>query len=106
MVRLTDRPDMTSAVYRGRKQQHNNHNNSSKMFHKCDYFDFDIGNLPTLDWEIPRFTFYGVYISQLIRFARVSSHVIDVNARNIILTAKLIQHVYRYHQLRKPLSEY
>ena len=32
---------------------------------------------------------YGVYISQLIRFARVCSHVEDFNARNKCLTAKL-----------------
>ena len=27
VVRLTDRPDMTIAVYRGRKTKHNNNNN-------------------------------------------------------------------------------
>ena len=35
-------------------------------------------------------------ISQLIRFARVSSHVADFNARNKSLTAKLLQQGYRY----------
>ena len=44
--------------------------------------DFDIVNLPFLDGDVPRSTSYGVYISQLIRFARVSSHVADFNARN------------------------
>ena len=29
VVRLTDRPDMTLDVYRGRKQQFNNNNNKS-----------------------------------------------------------------------------
>ena len=37
--------------------------------------DFDIVNFPFWDGGIPRSTSYGVYISQLIRFARVSSHV-------------------------------
>ena len=32
----------------------------------------------------------SLYISQLIRFARTSSHVIDFNARNKILTDKLL----------------
>ena len=32
-----------------------------------------------------------MYISQLIRFARVSSHVADFNARNKFLTAKLLK---------------
>ena len=31
---------------------------------------------------------YGVYISQLIRFARVCNHVADFNARNKCLTVK------------------
>ena len=32
-------------------------------------------NFPFLDGDVPRFTSYRVYISQLIRLARVSSHV-------------------------------
>ena len=35
-----------------------------------DDFDFDIVNFPFLDGDIPRRPSYGVYISQLIRFAR------------------------------------
>ena len=42
---------------------------------KRDDFDFDIVNFPFLDGDVPRSASYGVYISQLIRFARVSSHV-------------------------------
>ena len=49
---------------------------------------------------------YGVYISQLIRFARVCNHVTDFNARNKSLTAKLIQQGYRYHKLRKTFSKF
>ena len=48
----------------------------------------------------------GVNISQLIRFARVSSHVADFNARNKSLTAKLLQQGYRYHKLRKTFSKF
>ena len=64
-------------------------------------FDFDIVNFPVFDGDVPRSTSYRVYISQLIRFARVSSHVTDFNARNKSLTAKLLQQGYRYHKLRK-----
>ena len=51
-------------------------------------------NLNTL--EMKRVYISGVYISQLIRFARVSSHghVADFNARNKSLTAKLLQQGY------------
>ena len=55
---------------------------SSKIYGKGDNFDFDTVNFPFLDGDIPRSTSYGVYISQLIRFARVSSHLTDFNARN------------------------
>ena len=46
---------------------------SSKTYDKRDDFDFDIVNFPVLDRGVPRTTSYGIYISQLIRFARVSS---------------------------------
>ena len=61
--------------------------------------DFDIVNFPFLEVDVPCSTSYWVYISQLIRFARVSSHVADFNARNKSLTAKLFQQGYRYHKL-------
>ncbi|MEW8548086.1 MAG: hypothetical protein AB2693_31675 [Candidatus Thiodiazotropha sp.] len=38
------------------------------------------------------------------RFAGVSSHVTDFNARNKILSAKLLQQGYGYHKLRKAFS--
>ena len=56
--------------------------------------------------DVPRSTSYEVYISQLIWFARVSSHVADFNARNKSLTAKLLQQGYRYHKLRKTFSKF
>ena len=59
-----------------------------------------------MDGDVPRSTSYGVYISQLIRFARVSSHVVDFNAHNKSLTAKLLQQGYRYHKLRKTFSKF
>ena len=48
---------------------------SFKIYDKCDDFDFDIVNFPFLDGDVPRRPSYGVYISQLIRFARVCRHV-------------------------------
>ena len=33
---------------------------------------------------------FGVYVSQLIRFAKASSHVADFNTRNNLLTEKLL----------------
>ena len=78
---------------------------SSKIYDKRDDFDFDIVNFPFLDGDVPRRASYGVYISQLIRFARVCNHVTDFNARNKCLTAKLLLQGYRYHKLRKIFSK-
>ena len=79
---------------------------SSKIYDKRNDFDFDIVNFPFLDGDVPRRPSYGVYISQLITFARVCSHVNDFNTRNKCLTAKLLKQGYRYHKLRKAFSEF
>ena len=42
-----------------------------------DDFDFEMVNFPFLDGDVSRSTSYGVFISQLIRFARASSYVAD-----------------------------
>ena len=60
-----------------------------KFTRKQDDFDCDIVHFPFLDEDVPHSTSYGVYISQLIRIARESSHVDDFNMRNKLLTAKL-----------------
>ena len=41
-----------------------------KFYDKQDYFDFNIVHFPFLDGAVLRSTSYGVYISQLIYFAR------------------------------------
>ena len=51
-------------------------------------------------------TGFTFLISQLIRFATVSSHVADFNARNKRLIAKLLQQGYQYHKLRKTFSKF
>ena len=56
---------------------------SSKIYDKRDDFNFEIVNFPFLDGDVPRSPSYGVYISQLIRFARVCSNVDDFNNRNL-----------------------
>ena len=66
----------------------------------------NIVNFPFLYGDVPRSPSYGIYISQLIRFARVRSNVDDFNNRNLFLTAKLLRKKqgYRYHKIRKAFS--
>ena len=71
-----------------------------------DDFHFDMVNFPFLDGDVARSPAYGVNISQLIRFARVYTHVKDFNARNKCLTARLLKQFYRYPKLRKAFSKF
>ena len=57
-------------------------------------------------FHVPRSASYGVYISELIRFARVSSHVDDFHTRNKVLTAKLLRQGYRYNKIRKAFQNF
>ena len=74
---------------------------STKIYDKRDDFDFEIVDIPFLEGDVPRFTSYGVYVSQLTRFARASRYVGGFNTRNNLLTQKLIKQGYQYHKLRK-----
>ena len=76
----------------------------TKIYDKRD--NFDIVNFPFLDGDVPRSTSYGVYISQLIEIARVSSHVDVFNTRNKVLTSKLLRQGYRYHKIRMAFSKF
>ena len=78
-----------------------------KIYDKRDDFDFDIVNFPFFFYGVvPRRPSYGVYVSQLIRFARVCSQVEDFNARNMCLTDKILKQGYRYHKLIKAFSKF
>ena len=88
---------------------------SPKIYDKRDDFNFEIVNFPFLNGDVPRSPSYGVYISQLIRFARVCSfirfarvcsYVDNFNNRNLFLTAKLLKQGYRYHKIRKAFSKF
>ena len=82
--------------------------NSTKIYDKRDNFDFEIVNFSFLNGDVPRSTSYGVYISQLIRFARTSSYVdvADFNTRNKLLTQKLLKQGYWFHKFRKTFSKF
>ena len=75
---------------------------SSKIYDKRDDFYFEKVNFPFLDGDVSRSPSYGVYISQLIRFARVCSNVDDFNNRNLFLTTDLLKQGYRYKKIEKP----
>ena len=67
---------------------------SSKIYDKRDDFNFEEVNFLFLDCDVLRCPPYGVYISQLIRFAGMCSNVDAFNNRNLFLTAKLSKQGY------------
>ena len=79
---------------------------STKIYVKRDEFEFEIVDFPFLDGDVPRPTSYGIYISQLIRFARAFTHVADFNTHNKLLAQKRLKRGYRFHKLPKTISKF
>ena len=63
-------------------------------------------NFHWLSGDAPRLPSYGVYISQLVRFARCCTSVSDFNSKNLKLTSKLLTQGYRCHKLRKTFGKF
>ena len=74
---------------------------STKIYDKPEELIFEKVNFPFLNGDVPPSPSYGVYIPQLIRFARACSNVDDFNNRNKFWTSKLLEQGYRYLKLRK-----
>ena len=56
--------------------------------------------------DVPRSASYGVYISQLERFAGASGYVDDFNAHGGFLTQRLLKQGCQCHKLRKTFSKF
>ena len=85
--------------------RHNNYKESITLQNKTKSFK----NINIYFYLFSCFYYYikhDRYNSQLIRFARVSSHVDIFNTGNKVLTAKLLRQGYRYHKLRKAFSKF
>ena len=65
-----------------------------KLYDKRDDFTFNIVNFPFLSSNKPQSPAYGVYVSQLIRYARASSAYSDFLVRVCLLTGKLLGQGY------------
>ena len=70
-----------------------------KLYDKRDDFNFNIVNFPFLSSNIPQSPAYGVYVSQLIRYARASSAYSDFLVRSRLLTSKLLGQGYNRFNL-------
>ena len=71
----------------------------TRLYDKCDDFDFPTNNFPYLSSNIPESPAYGVFVSQLICYARVCSKYEDFLFRGSILVSKLLKQGYSSQKL-------
>ncbi|KAK3105291.1 hypothetical protein FSP39_021730 [Pinctada imbricata] len=81
------------------------HMNTS-LYDKRDDFNFSITNFPFLSSNIPSSPAYGVFISQLIRYARASTKYTDFVLRARRLSDKLLSQGYVCDRLTSSLRKF
>ena len=79
---------------------------STRLYDKRDDFDFHIVNFPFLSCNIPSGPSYGVYISQLIRYARCCSHYDDFRYHHKCLVDRLLSQGYKALRLEKSFKKF
>ena len=70
------------------------------------HVSYIIKKKPLCICDVPRLPSYGIYISQLVRFARCCTSVLDFHSKNLQITSKLLTQGYRYHKLRKTFGKF
>ena len=79
---------------------------STKIYDKRDDFNFTIINFPSMCSNVPASPAYGVYISQLIRYARASSNYSDFLKRHLHLRNRLLDQGYKQIRLIRSLKKF
>ena len=79
---------------------------STAVYDKRDSFSFKIVNFPYLCSNIPSRPAYGVYISQLVRIARICSDYYSFASRHYKLTERLINQGFRYMDLCRAFRKF
>ena len=96
---LADYPDLTFIIDSGG-------NLSTRQYDKRDDFGFHIVNFLFLSSNIPSGHSYGVYISQLIRYARCCSYYDDFRYRHKCLIDRLLSQGYIALRLEKSYKKF
>jgi hypothetical protein len=79
---------------------------SSKIYDKRDDFNFNIINFQNICSNIPASPAYGVYISQLIRYAMASSNYSDFLKRHLYLRNRLLDQGFNKIRLIRSLKKF
>ena len=78
----------------------------TSLYDKRDDFNFHITNFPFLSSNIPSSPAYGVFISQLIRYARACSSYECFILRAVRLSSKLLRQGYVVERLKSSLRKF
>ena len=79
---------------------------TTRLYDKRDDLYFPIVNFPFLSSSIPSAPAYGLYVSQLIRYARACSNYQDFMDRGKVLTTKLLSQGYQKAKLVATLKKF
>ena len=79
---------------------------TTSLYDKREDFDFAILTFPFLCTNIPLSPAYGVYISQLIRYARACFAYEDFSKRGKLLTKKLMLQGYNESRLESSFRKF
>ena len=78
----------------------------TSVYDKRDDFGFPIVNFPWLSGDVPRLPSYGIYISQLVRFVRCCTSVLDFHSKNFQITSNFLTEGIWFHKLRKTFGKF
>ena len=81
-------------------------NITTKLYDKCDAFGFHIVNFPFMSSNIPSAPAFGVYASQLIRYARCCSNYSGFLLRHSALVTRLLSQGYKVNRLSNTFKKF
>ena len=79
---------------------------TTTLYDKRDEVDFAIVNFPFLYSNVPLSPAYGVHVSQLIRYTRVSNVYDDFLKRGQLLTKKMMLQGYNEYRLKSSFRKF
>ena len=84
----------------------NSNNITTKLYDKRDTFGFHIVNFPFMSSNIPSAPAYGVYASQLIRYACCCSNYSDFLSHHRALVTKLLSQGYKVNHFSNTFKKF
>ena len=86
--------------------QDKSNNVTTKLYDKRDAFSFHIVNFPFMSSNIPSTPAYGLYASQLIRYARCCLNYSDFLLRQKALVTRLLSQCYKVNRLSSTFKKF